>query len=155
MKTPKRSNILFLMADQWHHLDFGYRGHPVVKTPNLDKLAAQSIDFTHAYAQNAFCLPSRASILTGQYARTHRQYGFTGLFGEDTPCLPELLQQNGYYTFHVGKFHCNPLGDRKGFDTFVPTLPEDMWQSTDLDVNYLKYSREQGIGFPNDQVHGD
>ncbi len=155
MSNQNRPNILFLMADQWHHLDFGYRGHPVVKTPNLDKLASQSIDYTHTYAQNAFCLPSRACMLTGQYVRTHRQYGFTGLFGEGTPCLPELLQQNGYHTFHVGKFHCNPLAGRMGFDEFVPTLPEDMWQATDPDVNYLKWSRDHGIGYPNDQVHGD
>lgn len=155
MTTTQRPNILFFLADQWNHLDFGYRGHPVVKTPNLDKLAAESIDFTHAYAQNAFCLPSRACILTGQYVRTHRQYGFTGLFGERTPCLPELLQQNGYHTFHVGKHHCNPFGDRLGFDEFVPTLPEDMWQATDPDVNYLAWSRAQGIGYPNDHVQGD
>ncbi|MDT8391928.1 MAG: sulfatase-like hydrolase/transferase [Lentisphaeria bacterium] len=148
-------NILFLMADQWNHLDFGYRGHPVVRTPHLDRLAAQSVDFTHAYAQNAFCLPSRASILSGQYLKTHRQYGFTGLFSEDVPCLPELLQQNGYTTFHVGKFHCNPFGDRLGFDEFVPTLPEDMWQASDPDVSYLTWSREHGLTFPNDQVHGD
>lgn len=155
MTTTQRPNILFLLADQWNHLDFGYRGHPVVKTPNLDKLAAESIDFTHAYAQNAFCLPSRACILSGQYVRTHRQYGFTGLFSEDTPCLPELLQQHGYHTFHVGKHHCNPFGDRLGFDEFVPTLPEDMWQSTDPEVNYLAWSRAQGIGYPNDQIQGD
>ena len=62
MSNQNRPNILFLMADQWHHLDFGYRGHPVVKTPNLDKLASQSIDYTHTYAQNAFCLPSRACM---------------------------------------------------------------------------------------------
>ena len=150
-----RPNILFIMADQWHHLDFGYRNHPVVKTPNLDRLQAESIDFAHAYAQNAFCLPSRASIFTGQYLKTHRQYGFTGLFSEDTPCLPELLQSNGYRTFHVGKYHCNPFGDRLGFDEFIPTLPEDMYQATDPGNTYMTWCREQGLTYPNDQVHGD
>lgn len=153
--TPQRPNILFIMADQWHHLDFGYRNHPVVRTPNLDRLQSQSVDFTHAYAQNAFCLPSRASILTGQYLRTHRQYGFTGLFDEQTPCLPELLQRNGYHTFHVGKHHCNPFGDRLGFDEFIPTLPEDMHQATDPDVTYMAWCREHDLTYPNDQVHGD
>jgi arylsulfatase A-like enzyme len=144
-----------MIVDQWHYLDFGYRGHPVVRTPNLDRLAASSVNFTHAYAQNAFCLPSRASILTGQYLRSHRAYGFTGLFGEDTPCLPEMLQQNGYYTFHVGKHHCNPFGDRLGFNEFVPTLPEDMYQATNPDVTYMAWCRQHGLTFPNDQVHGD
>ncbi len=151
----KRTNILFIMADQWHHLDFGYRGHPVVRTPNLDRLAAASVNFTHAYAQNAFCLPSRASILTGQYLRTHREYGFTGLFGEDTPCLPERLQQRGDYTFHVGKHHCNPFGDRLGFDEFIPTLPEDMYQATDPEATYMAWCRKNGLPYPHDQVHGD
>lgn len=155
MIEQKSPNILFIIADQWHHLDFGYRNHPVVQTPNLDRLAAEAMDFTHAYAQNAFCLPSRACILTGQYARTHRQYGFTGLFSEDTPCLPELLRQHGYYTFHVGKHHCNPFGDRLGFDEFIPTLPEDMYQATDPDVTYMAWCRQNGLSYPNDQVHGD
>lgn len=151
----KRPNIIFIMADQWHHLDFGYRHHPVVRTPNLDRLQSESIDFTHSYAQNAFCLPSRACILSGQYVKTHRQYGFTGLFSEETPCMPELLQRHGYYTFHVGKHHCNPFGDRLGFNEFIPTLPEDMYQATDPDTTYAAWCRKNGTTYPNDQVHGD
>ncbi|MBI1338094.1 MAG: sulfatase-like hydrolase/transferase [Phycisphaera sp.] len=151
----QRPNILFIMADQWHHLDFGFRGHPDIRTPNLDRLQAQAMDFTHAYAQNAFCLPSRASILSGQYVHTHRQYGFTGLFDEHTPCLPQTLQHHGYRTFHVGKFHCNPYGDRLGFDQFIPTLPEDMYQATDPQQTYAAWARQRGVGFPNDHVQGD
>ncbi len=150
-----RPNILLIMADQWHHADVGYRGHPVVQTPTLDRLQAESLDFACAYAQNAFCLPSRASLLTGQYLRTHRQYGFTGLFDEATPCLPEFLQRHGYHTFHVGKHHCNPFGDRLGFDEFIPTLPEDMHQATDPEETYMAWCRAQGLEYPNDQVHGD
>lgn len=153
--VDQRPNILFIMADQWHHLDFGFRDHPDIRTPNLDRLRSESTDFTHSYAQNAFCLPSRASILSGQYVRTHRQYGFTGLFDEDTPCLPRTLQQHGYRTFHVGKFHCNPYGDRLGFDQFIPTLPEDMYQATDPTKTYAAWARDRGAGYPNDQVHGD
>jgi len=150
-----KPNILFIMADQWNYLDFGYRNHPVVKTPNLDRLQSESIDFKHAYAQNGFCLPSRASIHTGQYLRTHRQYGFTGLFDEFVKSLPEVMRENGYYTFHVGKFHCNTFGDKFGFDEFIPTLPEDMYQATDPDVTYLAWCRGNGLDYPNDQVHGD
>ncbi|MBI1336283.1 MAG: sulfatase-like hydrolase/transferase [Phycisphaera sp.] len=144
----KRPNILLIMADQWHHMNFGFRGQPDVITPNLDRLRSQAIDFTHAYTQNTFRLPSRACILSGQYVRTHRQYGFTGLFDEHTPSLPRSLQAHGYHTFHVGKFHCNPYGDRLGFDEFIPTLPEDMYQATDPQRTYAAWCRQRGVGWP-------
>jgi len=152
MKSP---NVVFLMVDQLNYRDLGYMKHPVVKTPNLDKLKGDSVTFNRSYAQNAFCLPSRACYLTGQYVFHHREYGFTGLLDEHTPCMAAHFRDNGYHTFHVGKLHSNPLGENLGFDTLIPTLPEDIYQSTDMNTNYQVYCQEKGLGYPNDQVHGD
>ncbi|MCX6377046.1 MAG: sulfatase-like hydrolase/transferase, partial [Armatimonadetes bacterium] len=61
----QRFNILFLMTDQHHHSVLGCAGNPLVKTPNLDRLAGQGARFTNAVCATPFCSPTRASLLTG------------------------------------------------------------------------------------------
>ena len=71
-KTPaaEKPNVLWLFSDQ-HNADFmGCAGHAVVKTPNLDALARQGVRFNRAYCQDAICVPSRVSMMTGLYPRT-------------------------------------------------------------------------------------
>ena len=65
-------NVLFITADQWRGSCLSALGHPVVKTPNLDRLAASGVLFSQHYAQSAPCSPSRASIHTGMYLKNHR-----------------------------------------------------------------------------------
>ncbi|MBL8702837.1 MAG: alkaline phosphatase family protein [Alphaproteobacteria bacterium] len=67
-----RPNVLLVTADQWRGECFSALGHPVVRTPNLDRLAAEGVHFAAHYAQCAPCGPSRASLLTGMYAMNHR-----------------------------------------------------------------------------------
>ena len=67
-----RPNILLVTLDQWRGDCLGAAGHPVVRTPHLDRLAAEGIRFTSHYAQAAPCGPSRASLLTGTYQHVHR-----------------------------------------------------------------------------------
>jgi choline-sulfatase len=149
-----KPNVLILMTDQLNYKCLGFKKHPVVRTPNLDRLKQDSVEFTRCYVQNAFCVPSRVSYLTGQYLFTHRQYGFHGILNEKTPSMPAFFMQNGYTTFHTGKAHVNCMADILGFSTFIPTLPEDMVFSTDPENNYQAYCREKEYGYPTDQVHG-
>src|SRR5207302_1883382 len=79
---PQRPNILFIIADQWRAEAFGYAGNPDVKTPNLDRLQGESIDFPNAISTVSVCSPTRASLMTGQGALTH------GVFLIDTPLSP-------------------------------------------------------------------
>src|SRR6476619_2006259 len=65
-------NVLFVTADQWRGDCLSCVGHPVVRTPNLDRLAADGVLFTRHYAQATPCGPSRASLHTGQYLMKHR-----------------------------------------------------------------------------------
>lgn len=148
-------NVVLLMVDQLNHRCLGYAGHPVVRTPNIDLLRQDSVNFTCCYVQNGYCLPSRTSYLSGQYLHTHRQYGFTGLVPENTPSMGAYFTERGYRTAFVGKAHVNSFGERFGFGEFVPTLPEDMYRATDPAVNYLAYCRDHGLAYPTDQVHGD
>ncbi|GAB2534974.1 sulfatase [Spirosoma aerophilum] len=95
------------MADQWRAQDLGYAGNRDVVTPNLDKLALESVNARLCVAEVPVCSPSRASLLTGQHATTH------GVFYNDRPLrneavtLAEVCQQNGYKTGFIGKWHIN------------------------------------------------
>ena len=102
----ERPNIMIIMNDQHHAGCFGYAGHPDVKTPNIDQLAKNGVNFRNAFCQNGICVPSRTSLLTGQYPSTH------GVFGSDTMGIPSellsmaaYLQQFNFQTAMIGKKH--------------------------------------------------
>ena len=65
-------NVLFITADQWRGDSLGAAGHPVVRTPNLDRLAGSGVAFRRHFAQAAPCGPSRAALYTGMYLMNHR-----------------------------------------------------------------------------------
>jgi len=104
------SNILWLLSDQ-HRADvMGCAGHPLVKTPHLDELAARGTRYDSAYCQGPLCMPSRASLLTGRYVRDH------GVLNNKTtlPPMPTIVQSirdAGYHTATIGKMHLYPHRD--------------------------------------------
>ena len=96
-------NILFLFTDDQRWDALGYAGNPVIRTPNLDNLAKQGMYFQNAFVTTAICCVSRASILTGQYARfSGVQDFFTPIRLETT--YPHYLREAGYYTGFIGKW---------------------------------------------------
>jgi len=113
----KKPNVLILFSDQHNKNVMGFEGHPDVLTPNLDKLAKQSVVFDRAYCVTGICAPSRTSLMTGLYSRT------MGLLsnGEKTNVINEVVsmasvfQQNNYKTFAFGKRHTTGAAD-KGWD---------------------------------------
>lgn len=113
-------NIVLIVADD-HGQDLGVYGNPVIKTPNLDRLAEQGVLFTHAFATTASCSASRSVILTGlhnhrtgQYGHTHDYHHFAAF--NHIKSLPKLLEGAGYRTAICGKFHVEPA-DLFGFET--------------------------------------
>jgi arylsulfatase A-like enzyme len=98
-------NILFIMCDQLRFDYLGCYGHPRLKTPNLDALAARGVRFTRAYVQSPICGPSRMSFYTGRYMRSHGSNwnGFPLRVGE--PTLGDHLREVGVRTAVVGKTH--------------------------------------------------
>jgi arylsulfatase len=103
--APKPMNILVLYADDWRYDTLGVAGDPVVKTPNLDRLAGEGVRFTHACVTTAICGVSRASLFTGQWMSRHGNPSFQMFKSPWAETFPALLRTNGYWIGHVGKWH--------------------------------------------------
>src|SRR4051812_11616744 len=108
-----KPNLLIVLCDdlRWDHL--GCAGHPNLKTPHIDRLAHEGVRFANAFCTTSLCSPSRASILSGQYAHKH---GVTNNFTEfpaDIPSLQKNLHEAGYDTGYVGKWHMGEENDEK------------------------------------------
>lgn len=129
-------NFVVILADDMGYGDLGVQGHPYIRTPNLDRMAAEGLRFTDFYAQ-PFCGPARAALLTGTYPPrnslmfNHIPRARTGIHPNEIT-IAELLRDRGYATAMLGKWH---LGDapeflptRNGFDSYYG-LPysNDMW----------------------------
>ena len=134
-KSQAKPNIVYVLADQWRASATGYAGDPNVKTPNLDRLARESLNFRNAVSVLPVCTPHRAALMTGRYPTS------TGMFLNDAHlpdselCMAEILGAAGYATAYIGKWHL----DGHGRESYVPPERRQGWQywkAAECDHNY-------------------
>ena len=156
-RAAKPRNILFVLVDDQRHDALSCAGHPFLKTPAADALAANGVRFSNAYATTSLCSPSRASILTGLYAHSHRVVDNQSGMSDKLVLFNELLKKAGYKTAFVGKWHMGHAGDepQRGWDhwvsfagqgSYLPDLPGGGKATLNVDgtrVDQTKYITDE------------
>ena len=120
--AARRRNIVFILTDDHRYDAFGFmRPQTFLRTPNLDAFTREGAHLRNAFVTTALCSPSRATILTGAYAHKHGIVDNNTPIPADTRFFPRLLQQAGYRTAFIGKWHMGYDGDdpQPGFDHWV------------------------------------
>jgi arylsulfatase A-like enzyme len=141
-------NIIIILADDLGYADLGCYGHPSIRTPNLDRMAAEGLRFTDFYSGAPLCTPSRAALLTGRLAIRSGMAGGPGrhvLYPNNPGGLPAeeitiagALKTKGYATCAIGKWHLGDLPDylptQRGFDWFfgLPYSNDSDWVNPQL-----------------------
>lgn len=137
VRAGELPNIIFILADDMGYGDMGCVGHPYIKTPALDQLAAEGTLFSQFYVSNPVCSPSRTAFMTGRYpaeigvhcqianeAEINAERGVANWLDPDLPNLANQLKKNGYITAHFGKWHMGPKRGPSpveyGFDVYRP-----------------------------------
>lgn len=135
--SAKQPNIIFIFADDWGWGDLSCHDHPYVKTPNIDRLAAEGTDFHRFTVASGVCSPSRTAVMTGHFPARYRidghfawvhrneKRGMPDWLNPKAPLLPRFLQGEGYATAHFGKWHISnnmipdsPLPSEYGYDEY-------------------------------------
>jgi len=119
-------NILFIFADQMHRYAMGCMGNPDIETPNLDRLAGEGVLFTGAYSNCPICTPFRINLFSGLYSCQTDTFNNCARIPEGTRTLADALNDGGYRTSYVGKWHIGASGNgaiaeelRGGFTDFI------------------------------------
>jgi arylsulfatase A-like enzyme len=112
LKERKKPNVVFILADQWRAQSTGYSGDPnlIGRTPNLDRLASQAVNFKNAISVTPVCTPYRAALMTGRYPTSTGMIFNDVHLPEEAVTMGELFKDAGYHTGYIGKWHLDGMG---------------------------------------------
>ncbi len=146
-----RPNIILLMGDDHGWEETGYNGHPHVKTPVLDEMAATGLRFDRFYAAHPSCSPTRGSVLTGRHPNRYGTFAPGRSIRPQEITIARLLQRAGYATGHFGKWHLGPV--KSTSPTNPGAMGFDHWVSHD---NFFEMNPHLSTnGGPPKQVQGE
>ncbi|MCK5863192.1 MAG: sulfatase-like hydrolase/transferase, partial [Candidatus Hydrogenedentes bacterium] len=155
----QKPNIIYILADDLGYGDLGCYGQRKIKTPNIDKMAAEGLRFTQHYAGSTVCAPSRACLLTGQHTGHVHVRGNGDVMLRPSPediTIAEMLQGAGYTTAMIGKASVGSnnlppeLPNEKGFDYFFGYLSHG---SAHHYFPELLYRNGKSITYPDNKLH--
>jgi N-acetylglucosamine-6-sulfatase len=141
----KPGNVIFILSDD-HRYDFmGFLGKPkFLETPNMDRLAREGAYIKYATVTTSLCSPSRASILTGQYAHRHGVVDNNTRVPPGTRFFPQDLQKAGWQTAFMGKWHMGHASDepRPGFDRWISFRGQGVYYNPTFNIDGEQVKRE-------------
>ncbi|MGJ8640043.1 MAG: sulfatase family protein [Opitutaceae bacterium] len=163
----ERPNIIFIFADDWGYGDLSSHGSSFVKTPHIDRMAKEGIDFQNFTVNSPVCSPSRVAAISGQFparfnvhqhfagVKSNQKRGMPDWLDSKAPMLPRILQDAGYRTGHFGKWHLGaakgaPAEDQYGYDAFatfngsgVNDIPKKGLASVDCAEQFIRENKEE------------
>ena len=107
-----RPHVIYILSDEHFGGAMTHMGDPNLRTPNMDRLAAEGISFSRAYANCPICTPSRGTIFSGRHAHAGPVQGFWDVYKATAPSTATLLRDAGYHTAYIGKWHCGIVRDQ-------------------------------------------
>ena len=118
----KPTNVLFILSDEHSRRVLGCYGHKMIRTPNLDRLAARGVRFADAYTNSPICVPARASLATGRYPHQIRFWDNGIAYDGSVPTWHHRLRQAGHEVTSIGKLHFRSADDDNGFSQEIMPL---------------------------------
>ncbi len=153
--VASRPNVIVILADDMRVGYTGHEGHPIINTPNIDRLAAGGTVFSNAFATSAVCTPSRTTLLTGLYERRHGvNFNSDSAMSNEAwaRTFPMLLKSAGYFVGYVGKNH-TPVGKNEageiGYGSGVMDSSFDYWYAGHKHLGFYPKDRKQHKIFAN------
>jgi len=132
-----RPNVVFILTDDQRWDQLSCAGHPFLKTPNLDRIAAEGAWFRNMFVTTSLCSPSRASYLSGLYSHSHGVVNNFTDYPDDLPSFPRRLHEEGYETAYIGKWHMGEQDDRRrpGFDYWASHKGQGTYYDCTFNIN--------------------
>lgn len=146
-KETQPMNVIFILSDDHRHDFMGFTGKvPGLQTPYMDQLAREGAHLENAFVTTSLCSPSRASILTGQYAHNHTIVDNNAPLPEGLTFFPQYLQEAGYQTGFFGKWHMGNTDDmpQPGFDMWVSFKGQGVYYNPVLNINGKSVKQQEG-----------
>lgn len=137
-QVAKRPNVVYIVTDDQRWDLLSLRGHPFVKTPNMDRIGVEGALFVNSFVTTSLCSPSRASFMTGRYPHQHQVQtnGRSAVFDKSEMTFPRLLHEVGYHTAYIGKWHIgNDSAPRPGFDYWAVLPGQGAYFDPEVNVN--------------------
>jgi len=167
-QAQSKPNIIFIFADDWGYGDISAHGSTWIKTPNIDKMISEGMDFANFAVNSPVCSPSRVAVMTGQFParqsihqhfqswKAHKQRGMPDWMDPNGMSFPKEFQKAGYVTGHFGKWHLGwkakdaPIESDYGYDEYATfngsgtiNIPKDGSVGVDYAEEFIKKNKDK------------